>query len=132
MTGYIGLMNVTNSNTKFDFVKSITIKDGFIQIIIPPGAYEIENLNKEIKRNNIEGGYFTEADCPFTIKPNFSTLGSVIEVSSQEPVFTFVPDVSIRELLGFNASTIFKEYNLSPNPVDNLSFDIIFLETDIA
>ena len=35
-------------------------------------------------------------------------------------------------LLGFNKTTIYEEYNLSPNPVDILSFDIIFIETDIA
>ena len=69
---------------------------------------------------------------PFKIKPNFSTLGSIIEISTQGPIITFVPDDSIRELLGFNKITIFEEYNLSPNPVDILSFDNIFLECDIA
>ena len=41
-------------------------------------------------------------------------------------------DDSIRDLLGFNARTIFEEYILSPNPVDILSFDIIFIQTDKA
>ena len=41
-------------------------------------------------------------------------------------------DDSIRELLGFNARTWNEEYNLSPNPVDILSFYNIFLESDIA
>ena len=35
-------------------------------------------------------------------------------------------------LLGFNEIILYDEYNLSPNPVDILSFDNIFLETDIA
>ena len=39
---------------------------------------------------------------------------------------------SIRNLLGFHETTLCKEYNLSPNPVDTLSFDNIFLECDIA
>ena len=34
--------------------------------------------------------------------------------------------------MGFNKITIFEEYNLSPNPVDILSFDNYFIETDIA
>ena len=34
--------------------------------------------------------------------------------------------------MGFNKTTIYDDYNLSPNPVDNLSFDNIFLECDIA
>ena len=32
----------------------------------------------------------------------------------------------------YNAATIYEEYNLSPNPVDNLSFDEIFIHTKIA
>ena len=36
------------------------------------------------------------------------------------------------ELLEFNKTTIYEEYNLSPNPVDILSFDNFFIETDIA
>ena len=42
LTGYNGIFNVTNSNKKFYFMKSITDEDGFVQITIPPGAYEIE------------------------------------------------------------------------------------------
>ena len=41
-------------------------------------------------------------------------------------------DDSIKDLLGFNARTLYKEYNLSTNPVDILSFDNIFLECDVA
>ena len=114
------------------FLKSITDEDGYIQTTIPPGAYEIESLNNEIKRIIIEGEHYTEVDYPFTIKPNFSTLGSLIEISTQGPLTTFLPDVSIRVLLGFNKNTIFDDYNLSPNLVDILSFDNIFLECDKA
>ena len=49
LTGYNGIFNVTNKNIKFHFEKSI-IEEDFIQIRIPNGAYEIESLNKEIKR----------------------------------------------------------------------------------
>ena len=55
-----------------------------------------------------------------------------MEKSTQKPVITFAPDNSIGHLLGFNKTTIYREYNLSPNPVDILSFDNIFLECDIA
>ena len=132
LTGYNGIFNVTSENNKFYFIKSITDKEGYIQITIPPGAYEIESLNKEIKRIIIDEEHYTEANYPFSIQPNFSTLGSIFEISTQGPIITFVPDDSIRNLLGFNKTTIFEEYNLSPNPVDILSFDNIFIETDIA
>ena len=39
---------------------------------------------------------------------------------------------SVRDLLGFNARTLYREYNLSPNPVDIISFDNFFIEFDIA
>ena len=132
LTGYNGIFNVTSENNRFYFIKSITDKEGYIQITIPPGAYEIESLNNEIKRIIIDEEHYTEANYPFSIKANFSTLGCIIEISTQGPIITFIPDDSIRNLLGFNKTTIFEEYNLSPNPVDILSFDNIFIETDIA
>ena len=41
-------------------------------------------------------------------------------------------DNSIRDLLGFIARTLDEEYNLSTNLVDIISFNKIFIETDIA
>ena len=70
-------------------------------ITIPPGAYEIESLNNEFKRIIIDDGNYTEANYPFNIKPNFSTLGSIIEISTQGPVITFAPEKSQGDLLGF-------------------------------
>ena len=132
LTSYNGIFIFSDKNNKFFFAKSIFDDDGSIQIIIPKWAYEIESLNKENKRINIEDGHFSELNYPFTIKPNFSTLGSVIEISTQGQVVTFVPDDSIRDLLGFNKTTIYNDNNLSINPVDILSFNNIFLECDIA
>ena len=41
-------------------------------------------------------------------------------------------DDSIRGLLGFSARTLYEEYNLSPDPVDIISFNNTFIETDIV
>ena len=38
----------------------------------------------------------------------------------------------MRNLLGLHETVLFKEYNISPNPVDIISFHNIFIETDIA
>ena len=81
---------------------------------------------------NIDEEHYTEANYPFTIKPNFSTLGSIIEISPQGPKNSFMFDVSIRDLLGFNARTLYEEDNLSTNPLDILSIGNFFLECDIA
>ena len=108
------------------------IRKFFFQITIPPAAYDIESLNKELERINIEEQHFRETNYPFTIKPQFSTLGSLIEISRQEPLISFLPDGSIQNLVGFNESTIYEEKLLSPNPVVLLSFDNVFLATDSA
>ena len=104
----------------------------FNHITIPEGAYEIESLNKEIKRIIIDEGHFTTTDYPFLIKPNFSNLGSIIEIFNEESAMSFIPDDSIQDLLGFNKTSIYEKYNLSPNHVDIISFDSIFIETNIA
>ena len=132
LTGYNGIFNVTNSNNKFHFKKTIINEDGFIQNTIPPGAYEIVSLKIEIKRIIIDEGHFTEANYPFTIKTNFSSLRSIIEISLQGRIFCFMFDDSIRNLLGLIARTLDEEYNLSPDPVNILSFDNVFLGCDIA
>ena len=127
---YNGIFNITNSNNKFYFFKSIS-DDDHIQISIRR-VYEIEALNNEIKRIIIDDGHYTEVEYPFYIKPDFNTLGSIIEISPRGPVISFTPTDSIGSLLGFGKSTIYEEYNISPNPVDIISFDNIFIECDIA
>ena len=59
LSGYDGIFNVTNTNIQFYFTKSIKYDD-FSVTSIPPGAYELESLNNEIKSIIIEDGYFTE------------------------------------------------------------------------
>ena len=132
LTAYNGIFNITSKNNKFYFSKSIIDDNHFNRISIPQGAYKIDSLNKEIKRIIIDEGYFTTSDYPFLIKPKFSNLGCIIEVSNEESAISFKPDDSIRDLLGFNKTSIYEKYNLSPNPVDIISFDNIFIETNIA
>ena len=62
----------------------------------------------------------------------FSIRDSIIEFFRQEPLISFVPDESIRDLSGSNHETTYETYNPSPKPVGILTFDNIFLETNIA
>ena len=131
LSGYNGIFNVTNRNNNFYFKKSFD--DGeFIQIRIPEGAYEIESYHSEVKRIIIEKSNHTETDYPFRITPNFRTLCSIVEIITPGPMISFVFDDSIGTLLGFNEILLWGKYNLSDNQVDILSFDNIFIETDIA
>ena len=84
LTGYNGIFNVTDKNSKFFFTKSIDDEKPR-KVSILPGAYELENLDEEIKRIVIEQGRYTEDTYRFKIKPNFSTLGSDIELSPYKP-----------------------------------------------
>ena len=127
LSAYNGIFNVTSENNKFYFTKSITDDDHYLMITISPGAYEIESLNDEIKRIIINDEHFTEDNYPFVIKPNFSTLGSIVEISNEESAISFKASDSIGSPLGFNKRTIYEEFNLSDNPVDILSFDNIFI-----
>ena len=132
LTGFNGSFNVTNSNNKFYFEKRIADGDDFIQITIKPGAYEIESLNDEIIRIIIDQECYTESKYTFTNKPNFSILSSLLDISPQGPIIGFVFDGSIRNLLGFHETILYKDYNLSPNPVDTLSIGNVFIETIIC
>ena len=129
LTGYNGLFNVTFSNNKFHFAESITDKDGFIHITIPPGAYEIESLNDEIKRIINDDCHFTEGNYAFNMIAIFSTLVSNIESSEQSSSISFLAN-DIRRDLRFHATTIYEEINLSSNPVDTLTLKK-FLHTKI-
>ena len=199
LTTYNGIFNITSKNNKFYFVNPA---NEIIMITIPPGAYELESLNEEIKRIIIEEEYITEdfypfsgifngiynithennkfyyltpinmlkyvtlpkgnyavvhetkeddiisfhtkikgliikeggateSNYPFVIIPNFDNLGSIIEIADGWEI-DFNQDETIREVLGFKSKRISNEINNSDYPVDIISFDNIFIETDIA
>ena len=80
-------------NIKFYFTTSFSEIEPS-SVFISPGAYAMENLDGEIKRNFINHGYFREDDYPFKIKPNFSTLGSIIEiVVGKRREISFLPEI---------------------------------------
>ena len=132
LTVYNGIFKDTKSNLRFYLKRTNTGGDVFFQNTITPGAYEMESLNNDFRRIIICEERFTESDYPFQTKRKFSTLGSIIEISPQGPIISFVFDDSIRNFLGFHETIFYNEYNLSPNPVDILLFDNFFLDCDIA
>ena len=129
-----GIFNVINKKkTNSKFTVSIN-DDDFNTITVPPGAFEIESLNNEIKRNFIEEGYFTEANYPVTRKLTFAALGSTIEISSniRGSQIAFIPDDSIRDFLGSKPVLLHEEYNSSDSSLEFLSVDKISFELDFA
>ena len=63
---------------------------------------------------------------------NFTTLGSILEITPQGPIVSFASDDSMKNLLGFDETILYTKLKSSPNPVDIISFDNIFIETSIA
>ena len=93
----------------FYFTTSFTdIEASFI--IVSPAAYELESLDDEIKRKCFIEGHSTESKYPFKIRPNLSTLGSIIEIDvGLGRQIDFNPDDSIRDLLGYKPKILNKE-----------------------
>ena len=94
-------------------------------------------MNNEIKKIINDEEHYRESNYPITIITIFSTFQdrtstSNIELSTQGSIITFSPDDSIRDLLLFNKTAFYEDYNISHNPVDILSFDNFFFECDIA
>ena len=77
----------------------------------------IESFNDEFKRIINDEGHFTEANYPFTIKPNFSSLRSIIQISPRGPIKSFMFDDSIKDPLGFNARTLYEKKIYQPIPL---------------
>ena len=67
----MGLSMLQTKLTISFFSKSNNQKVGFIQITIPPGAYEIASLNIVIIRVIIAKHQLAEANYPFIQKPKF-------------------------------------------------------------
>ena len=116
-TAFNGTFNVTNSKNTFYFAKSFADKNGLIQIIVSSSAYRTESFNNETQIISSDEEHFTEANYPFTIKTNFSTLSSIIKNSKQKPTISFLPNDCIGNLTGFNAVTLYEEHALSPKPI---------------
>ena len=87
--------NITNSNNNFfytpDGINSRSLK-------IPPGSYNIEDINDEIKHLIELRGDDKDS---ITLTPNYNTLKSRIEVKNNY-VVDFRVSNSVNEVLGFN------------------------------
>jgi hypothetical protein len=74
------------------------------------GAYELEDINNEIKRRIKANG---DDEATIEITANISTLKSIVEIKKSSCQVNFGVDYSIGTLLGFDKETISFGYNLS-------------------
>ena len=93
-------------------------------LTLPTGSYEIDDIEKELKEQ------LKLKNISFNLKPNNSTLRSIIECSHD---IDFTPKDSIANLLGFS-NRILKsnEKHTSENPVHILKVNTLRVECNIT
>ena len=109
LTHYKSIFKVTSKNIKI-YLTTSNGEEKFSIIIISQEAYEIDQLNSEIKRVNEKENFSTEENCPLLFKPYFLILDSNIEI---KPFFlvsqvSFIHDGSLRDLLGLDPVVFFE------------------------
>lgn len=117
---YNSIPNVDESNNKFHYGEDKII-------VIPEGAYEIEDLeryiSKQLRADN--------ADIVFQLTPNINTLKC--EIKCSVPI-NFIPDDSIGRLLGFNKGSILRpdKSHQSDTSVNIMSVNTIEIDCNIV
>ena len=93
------------------------------------GAYELQEINKEIKRQMKSND---DNDAAITIVANVSRLTSIINIASENYKIDFNVPNSIGPILGFGAQIIGYGYTESPNIVDIMAVNSIMVNIDIV
>jgi hypothetical protein len=98
-------------------------------IAFETGAYELEEINKEIKRQMKSNN---DNDTAITIVGNVSRLTSIINIESEDYKIDFNVANSIGSVLGFGGAQIIGYgYTESPNIVDIMVVNSIMVNIDI-
>lgn len=120
--------NVTEANNKLIFVKwknddrSVSVTKA-VKLAIPPGAYELESIEKFLQEK-----LGTEAG--FQLKANNNTLRSKIKCAYG---ISFDIEESIGPLLGFsNRLLVANEWHEADKPVDIVPINLIRVECNIS
>ncbi len=137
MAAYNSVFNITTANNNLRYSKD----DGttWIDIDIPEGAYEIDQINDEIHRQlELNDDVFNDPEddgYPIELSANLSTQKSIIELKTAPNInspfqVNLTATNSIASLLGFDSRILVDEYNLSENKVNIITIDKIHLCCD--
>lgn len=97
-------------------------------IDLDTGAYELEDLNCEIKRHIKANG---DDEAAIEISANISTLKSIVNIEKAHYQVDFRVDHSIGSVLGFEKAVISSGYNMSNRKVDITFINSILVNLDI-
>ena len=125
---YYSFPNIDTTNNQFVYIVGTTPK----VITIPTGAYSIENVNNAIQAGmRVNGDWNASAGTYYiTITTNPPTLGSTISIATGYSVDFTLP-FSLANLLGFNTTVLSAGTYVSPNIVNILTVNSIFVNCNI-
>ena len=121
--------NINNENNKFKYYNGSTWKI----IGIPPGAYNIVDIDSNLKHNMKQNGDWdtTNDKSYISITPNYNTSKSMVELQNGYKV-NFTIDNSIRTILGFNSKIIENNgFHSSDNIVQITEVDTVQIHCDL-
>ena len=94
---------------------------------VPPGCYELEDINKEIQRQIVAKGGSSDT---VKLEANFNTLKSVMTLGNGVKVDMAV-DNSLRTVLGFDAKIYEKGRHESEKPVNIMKINSILVHNNL-
>lgn len=107
-------------------------------LIIKKGSYEIDTLNKEIRRLMFDNGDYDETATTvnkrfyITLSINDGTKCSIIFITNPQYRVDFTAPNTMRELLGFGEEILSKPYNESTVGIQASKILSIYVNTNIA
>ena len=117
---YNSIFNVNSKNNKIVYYNGTDWKE----IILPYGAYEIEQINDEVIRQLSLELEFEES--PIIIEANTATLHSIIHLDDGYKI-DFTNSNTLRDLLGFESKIISSGFNYSKKKVNIIDIHRIHL-----
>lgn len=126
---YYSIPNITSKNNLFKYSPD----DGanWVNIDIPTGSYDIEDINDVIQREMKANGHWnaTNEEYYISLLANPNTMKAILNVENSYQV-SFKFNNSLRRLLGFS-SKIYSTSQESERVVDILSINSIFVNTNM-
>ena len=124
---YNSIPNVTKNKNN---VLKYSTDDGatWKTIALDTGAYELQAINSEIKRQIIVNG---DDESAINISANISKLTSIVNIENTRYKIDFGVSNSIGSILGFEKVIVGHGYNESPNIVNIMQVNSILVNLDI-
>ena len=131
LSTFNAIQNVTSENNRLDYYNGTS----WVVFTLKPGAYEIDEINEELKQHmQLNGDYDTVNDRSFiTITASKSRLTAVIEVIAPYKVSFNTQVSNIGPILGFDQSVqLTPGINESPNPVNIINVNSVTVNCNLT